>query len=61
VSNEVWYFHYTIQIYKERVNNFGMEDFRPVSKAMSTRHKLSKIDDSFDVIQTLYKSMIGKL
>ena len=28
---------------------------------MATRHKLSKIDDSAEVNQTVYRSMIGKL
>ena len=38
-----------------------MEDSRPVGTPMSTRHKLSKNDDSKEVDQTTYISMIGKL
>ena len=38
-----------------------MEDSKPVGTPMSTGHKLSKNDDSNEVDQTLYKSMIGKL
>ena len=40
---------------------FGLEDSKPVSTPMVTRHKLSKNDDSNEVNQTLYISMIGKL
>ena len=36
-----------------------MEDSRPVGTSMSTGHKLSKNDDSKEVDQTLYRSMIG--
>ena len=46
---------------KEILKKFGMEDSRPVETPMSTRHKLSKDDDSKVVDQTTYKSMIGKL
>jgi hypothetical protein len=38
-----------------------MEDSRPVRTPMSTRHKLSRNDDSKKVDQTTYRSMIGKL
>ena len=38
-----------------------MEDSKPISTHMVTRHKLSKNDDSTEVNQTLYRSMIGKL
>ena len=38
-----------------------MEYSRPVGTPMSTRHKLSENDDSMEVDQTTYKSMIGKL
>lgn len=38
-----------------------MEDSRPVGTPMSTGHKLSKNDDSKEVDQTTYRSMIGKL
>lgn len=34
---------------KEILKTFGMEDSRPVSKPMSTRHKLSKNDESTEV------------
>ena len=38
-----------------------MENSRPVGRPMSTRHKLSKNDNSKEVDQTTYRSMIGKL
>ena len=38
-----------------------MEDSRLVGTPMSTRHKLSKNDDSKVADQTTYTSMIGKL
>ena len=38
-----------------------MEDLRLVGTLMSTRHKLSKNDDSKEVDQTTYGSMIGKM
>ena len=38
-----------------------MEDSRLVGTPMSIGHKLSKNDDSKEVDQTTYKSMIGKL
>ena len=38
-----------------------MEDSRPVGTPMSTGHKLSKYDDSKELDQTTYMSMIGKL
>ena len=34
---------------KEILKKFGMEDSRPVGKPMSTRHNLSKNDDSKEV------------
>ena len=46
---------------KEILKTFGMEDSRLVSTPMSTRYKLSKNDDSTDVNQTLYQSMIEKM
>ena len=46
---------------KEILKKFGMEDFKPVSTPMVTRHKLSKNVDTPSVNQTLYRSMIGKL
>ena len=44
---------------KEILKKFGMKDSRPVGTPMSTGHKLSKNDDSKEVDQTTYKSMIG--
>ena len=38
-----------------------MEDSKPIGTPMTTRHKLSKNDDSKEVDQTTYRSMIGKL
>ena len=46
---------------KEILKTFGMEDSRPVSKPISIGHKLSKNDESTDVNQTLYRSMIENL
>ena len=38
-----------------------MEDSKLVSTPMVTRHKLSKNEESQEVNQTLYRSMIGRL
>ena len=38
-----------------------MEDSKPVRTPMSTRHNLSKNDDSKESDQITYKSIIGKL
>ena len=38
-----------------------MEDSKPISTTMVIGHKLSKNDNSAEVNQTLYRSMIGKL
>jgi hypothetical protein len=38
-----------------------MEDSKPVGTPMVIGCKLSKFDDTKDVDQTLYKSMIGSL
>ena len=46
---------------KEILKTFRMEDSKPVGTSMSTRHKLSKNDDSKEVNHTTYRSMIGKL
>ena len=46
---------------KEILKKFGMEDSRLVVTPMSTRHNLSKNDDSKEVDKTTYRSMIGKL
>ena len=45
----------------EILKKFGMEDSRPFGTPMSTGHKLSKDDDSEEVNQTTYRSMIGNL
>ena len=46
---------------KKILKKFGMYDPRLVGTPMSTGHKLSKNDDSKEVDQTTYRSMIGKL
>ena len=46
---------------KEILKKFGIEDSRLVGTPMSTRHKLSKNDDSKPIDQTTYRSIIGKL
>ena len=46
---------------KEILKTFGLEDSKLVSTPMVIGHKLSKNDDSAEVNQTLYMSMIGKL
>ena len=46
---------------KEILKKFGMEDSKAVGTPMCTRLKLTKDDDSKEVDQTLYRSMIGKL
>ena len=46
---------------KEMLREFGMEDSKLVSTPMITRCKLSKEDESKEVNQTLYRSMIGNL
>jgi hypothetical protein len=38
-----------------------MEDSKPVGTPMVTSCKLSKFDDTKDVDQTVYRSMIGSL
>ena len=43
------------------MKTFGLEDSKLVSTPMVTALKLSKNDDSIEVNQTLYRSMIGKL
>lgn len=48
---------YTNKILKK----FGMEDSRPIGTPISTRHMLSKNDDSKEVDQITYRSMIGKI
>ena len=46
---------------KEILKTFGLEDSKPISTPMVTRHKLSKNDEFAKVNQTMYRSMIGKL
>ena len=46
---------------KEMLNKFGMEDCKPVSTPMITSCKLSKDNESKEVDQRLYRSMIGSL
>ena len=46
---------------KEILKKFGLEDSKPISTPMATGHKLSKNDESAEVNQTMYRSMIGKL
>ena len=46
---------------KEILKTFGLEDSKPVNMPMITGHKLSKNDESAEINQTIYKSMIGKL
>ena len=45
----------------EILKKFGMKDSKPVGTPMCTGLKLTKDDDSKEVDQTLYRSMIGKL
>ena len=66
VSLKVYHMKYGIYItqskyVKEILKTFGLEDSKPVSTPMVIGHKLSKNDDSAEVNQTLYMSMIGKL
>ena len=46
---------------KEILKKFGMEDSQLVGTPMCTRLKLTKDDESKEVDQTLYRSMIRKL
>jgi hypothetical protein len=46
---------------REMLKRFQMEDSKPVGTPMVTRCKLSKDDDSPDVNQSSYRSMIGSL
>ena len=46
---------------KEILNFFGLEDSKSVRTPMVIGHKLSKNDDSAEVNQIFYRSMIGKL
>ena len=46
---------------KQILKKFGLEDSKPINTPMVTGHKLSKNDESAEVNQTMYRSMIGKL
>ena len=46
---------------KEILKTFGLEDSKPVNTPVVIGHKLSKNDESTEVNQTLYRSMIRKL
>jgi hypothetical protein len=46
---------------REMLKRFQMEDSKPVGTPMVTGCKLSKDDDSPDVDQSSYRSMIGSL
>jgi hypothetical protein len=46
---------------REMLKRFQMEDSKPMSTPMVTGCKLSKDDDSHDVDQSSYRSMIGNL
>ena len=46
---------------KEMLKKFGMVDCKPLSTPMITGCKLSKDDESKEVDQKMYKSMIGSL
>lgn len=46
---------------KELLKTFGLEDSKLVSTPMVKSLKLSRNDESAEVNQTLYRSMIGKL
>ena len=43
------------------LNKFQMEDCKPMSTPIITWCKLSKDDESLEVDQTMYRSMIGNL
>ena len=46
---------------KDILKTFGLEDSKLFSTPMAIGHKLSKNDESTEVNQTMYRSMIGKL
>jgi hypothetical protein len=46
---------------KKMLNNFKMEDYKPVSTPMVINCKLSKDDESKEVDQRLYRSMIDSI
>ena len=43
------------------LNKFQMEDCKPMSTPIITAYKLSKDDESLEVDQIMYRSMIGSL
>ena len=53
--------HFSRKISKRNVERFQMEDSKHVGTPMVTGCKLSKDDDSPDVDQSSYRSMIGSL
>jgi hypothetical protein len=53
--------HFSRKISKRNVEKVQMEDSKPVGTPMVTGCKLSKDDDSNDVDQSSYRSMIGIL
>jgi hypothetical protein len=54
-------FIYQEKYLREMLKRFQMEDSKPVGTPMVTGCKLSKVDDSPDVDQRSYRSMIGSL
>ena len=46
---------------KEILKTFGLDESKLVNTPMTIGHKLSKTDDSEEVNQIVYRSMIGKL
>ena len=46
---------------KEIFKTFDMEDLRPVSTPMEIGHKLAKNDDSINLNQKFYRSIMGKV
>lgn len=47
--------------YMKEMLKFKMKEYKSVSNPMVTRCKLSKEDESMEVDQRLYKSVIGSL
>ena len=46
---------------KELLKKFGMEDFKPISTPIITGCKLRKYDESKEMDQKIFRSMIGSL
>lgn len=55
------YTSHKVKVHKGTLKHFVIEDSNIVGTPMYTRHKISKNDDSKEVNQTFYISMIGKL